>query len=272
MDATTLNQLHVPGFVRGDHIIPACRPFFLDNGNARAILMIHGFTGSPADYRIFAKIYARAGYDVAVPLLPGHGSHISYLERLSFRELYIPLEPVYDFLAKRYKEVHVLGLSYGAVLAVKLALKRKPPTLTLLAPAFYLSVEREKRIRWIKFLRLHRILSRLVKPKFPSAEPTLPVMPHDYTYRHVALQPVVSLHDEAAKLRQRLPELAMPVYHAHGNHDGTTPIHTNQVALSAAISNYHFQRVEGGIHVLPIDNRRQELAANHLRWLEDQRS
>lgn len=271
MDAATLDELHVPGFVRGDHIIPACRPFFLDHGNDRAILMIHGFTGSPADFRIYAKIYARAGYDVAVPLLPGHGSHISYLERLTFRELFIPLEPVYDFLLKRYREVHVLGLSYGGVLATKLALRRKPPTLSLLAPAFYLSVEREKRMRLIKFLRLHRILSKLVKPKFPSAEPTLPVMPHDYTYRHVALQPVVSLHDEAAKVRQRLGELDMPVYHAHGDRDGTTPIHSNHVALSAAIDDYYFYQVRAGIHVLPIDARRQELAADHLAWLERQR-
>lgn len=271
MDASTLNELHVPGFVRGDHIIPACRPFFLDHGHKRAILMIHGFTGSPADFRLFAKIYARSGFDVAVPLLPGHGSHISYLERLTFRELYIPLEPVYDFLAKKYDEVHVLGLSYGGVLASKLAMQRKPPTLTLFAPAFYLSVEREKRMRWIKFLRLHRLLSKLVKPKFPSAEPTLPVMLHDYTYRHVALQPVVSLHDEAGKLRERLPELRMPVYHAHGNRDGTTPIHSNRVALASKIRDYHFYEVEGGIHVLPIDVRRQELAAHHLAWLEDHR-
>jgi carboxylesterase len=271
MDATTLQELNVPGFLRGDHIVPACRPFFLDHGNREAVLMIHGFTGSPADFRIYAKIYARSGYDVAVPLLPGHGSHISYLERLTFRELYIPLEPVYDFLQKRYQKVHVLGLSYGAVLSTKLALARKPPTLTLFAPAFYLSVEREKRMRWIKFLRLHRLFNRLMKPKFPSAEPTIPVMPHDYTYRHVALQPVVSLHDEAALLRKQLPALDMPVYHAHGDRDGTTPIHSNKVALSQVIRNYSFYRVEGGIHVLPIDDRRQELAADHLQWLEGQR-
>ena len=38
------------------------------------ILLVHGFTGSPASMRPWAEYLNQHGYTVTVPLLPGHGT------------------------------------------------------------------------------------------------------------------------------------------------------------------------------------------------------
>ena len=258
----------LPGFYRGPKVAEACRPFFLKRGHSRAILMVHGYTGSPADFRDFAGYYADGGYDVAVPLLPGHGSHIALLERQTFRELYIPIEPLYDYMSARYEEVHVLALSYGSILATRLAFARTLPTLTLLAPAFFLSISREKKIRWTRFLGLHKWFARLAKPRESDIDQSKKVV--DYTYRHVALRPLVDLYEESARLRPRLKDLNIPVFHAHGDMDTTTPLHTNRTFLSQTLRDYHFHHVKGGIHVLPVDADALPLAGANMAWLEGQ--
>ncbi|NDF43604.1 MAG: hypothetical protein EB137_03350, partial [Actinobacteria bacterium] len=38
------------------------------------VILVHGFTGSPASMRPFANFLNKKGYRVTVPLIPGHGS------------------------------------------------------------------------------------------------------------------------------------------------------------------------------------------------------
>ena len=41
------------------------------------ILLVHGFTGSPASMRPWAEYLNQRGYTVKVPLLPGHGTNFT---------------------------------------------------------------------------------------------------------------------------------------------------------------------------------------------------
>ncbi len=54
---------------------PECRPIFLlhPQPTSKVCLFFHGFTAAPFQFASLAKILFKAGYNVLVPLLPGHG-------------------------------------------------------------------------------------------------------------------------------------------------------------------------------------------------------
>ena len=111
---TQSEQRGIPGFTSDRQVKPECAPFSMEGSNKQAMLLIHGLTGTPQDFRNYARYYFDAGYDVFVPLWPGHGSHISILERLGYREYFIPFPPLMRWLRERYMRVHITALSYGS--------------------------------------------------------------------------------------------------------------------------------------------------------------
>lgn len=255
----------IPGFYRHPGVKPQCEPFARLHGNKEVVAFFHGFTGTPHDFRSYVEAYEEAGFDVVVPLLPGHGSHVSHLERLTFRELYIPFEPINDYLRERYERVHLVGLSYGAVLTANLALNRKPDSISFLAPAFYLTKGTEKNMRFVRRFHIQKIKSRVAK-SVTSGNKNF--RPHPYTYGHIPFQPATDLHARAEGIREQMREQEWEVYHAHGTVDATTDMAYNKQFLEGAFSDYTFYRVENGTHVLPLSAGSAELAQHHLQWLK----
>ncbi|WGD30082.1 alpha/beta fold hydrolase [Ancylobacter sp. WKF20] len=101
-------------------------------GAARRALLLHGFAGDRTTFAAFATQLGRAGYDVLVPDLPGHGA--TALEATSAADLSAPLP---GFLAaQRFAPTEIVAHSLGAVAAVALA-ETLPGVqrLTLLCPA-----------------------------------------------------------------------------------------------------------------------------------------
>ena len=50
------------------------------------VLLVHGFTGSPASMRPWGEYLHQRGYTVTVPLLPGHGTTPHDLNRVKWQE------------------------------------------------------------------------------------------------------------------------------------------------------------------------------------------
>ena len=58
-----------------DSLLPECGTRLLTHGErtARAIVLLHGYTNNPRQYRILAEQFFTLGYNVLVPRFPGHG-------------------------------------------------------------------------------------------------------------------------------------------------------------------------------------------------------
>lgn len=86
-----------------------------------AVLLCHGFTGSPYSWADVAARLAEAGYRVSVPRLPGHGTRWQDLAVTSWQDWYARVEQEFNTLRREHRRVFVGGLSMGGALALRLA-------------------------------------------------------------------------------------------------------------------------------------------------------
>lgn len=117
-------------------IMKGAEPVYLKGNNSKAVLMIHGYIGSPTDYGRLPELVNRLGYTVSVPLLPGHGRDPHEFSKISSRELIDYVEAEYSKLAKTHDEVIVIGFSMGGALVTLLENKYQFKQLVLLAPYY----------------------------------------------------------------------------------------------------------------------------------------
>jgi carboxylesterase len=96
----------------------------LTGGRAIGVLLLHGFSGSPAAMRPWAEHLAERGYAVEVPLLPGHGTRWQDLNRVPWTDWYAEAERALDRLRDHTEAVVVGALSMGGSVALRLAEER----------------------------------------------------------------------------------------------------------------------------------------------------
>lgn len=96
----------------------------LTGGRAVGVLLVHGFTGSPASMKPWAQALAEHGYAVEVPLLPGHGTRWQDLNGVAWTEWYAEAEAAFDRLRETCEAVVVAGLSMGGSVVLRLAEER----------------------------------------------------------------------------------------------------------------------------------------------------
>ncbi len=101
-------------------VVPGAEPYFAGSG-ALGVLLCHGFTGSPLSMRPWAEHLAGAGFQVAVPRLPGHGTSWQEMNRTRWTDWYACVDRAFRELRENCDQVFVAGLSMGGGLAIRLA-------------------------------------------------------------------------------------------------------------------------------------------------------
>jgi esterase/lipase len=90
----------------------------------QAFFLIHGYTGSPTDFASLPQqLHKNFGANVKVPLLVGHGTKISDLDKLGYADFMAQIETELQVELATGKQIILGGVSMGALFALILAAK-----------------------------------------------------------------------------------------------------------------------------------------------------
>ena len=95
---------------------------FTFEGGKRAVLLLHGFTGSTKDVKRLGEYLQKRGYTCHAPMYRGHGGTPEELLQTSPNEWWQDVVEGYHYLLNLgYEEIAVAGISLGGVFSLKVA-------------------------------------------------------------------------------------------------------------------------------------------------------
>ena len=126
----------------GPDIRPVCQTQLLSHGAKcdRALVLLHGYTNCPRQFRLLAAHFFEQGYNILIPRLPYHGQASRKppnLGRMTAEECVVHVNESVDIAHGLGDQVTVLGFSFGGALTGWIAQHRQDvERVILVAPAY----------------------------------------------------------------------------------------------------------------------------------------
>jgi len=140
-------------------LMPGAEPVRALNSGERGVLLLHGFTGTPAEMKYLGQNLIDDGYSVVIPRYPGHGTSLQEMAGTGFADYLRCARESLIELRHHCRAVSVAGLSMGGIIGILLAREFPLEKLVLLSTpctlkerAIYLAplVGVFKKILWIE--------------------------------------------------------------------------------------------------------------------------
>lgn len=216
-------------------------PFLLPGGK-RGALLVHGFTGLPRDMRPVGEALQQAGFTALGVRLAGHATEVDDLLRNHWQDWYQTVLDGYHLLRGLCDDVVVIGLSMGAVLALRLAAEE--PVLgvvTMSAP----SILHFNQLDW----RAH--YARLISPFLKAVPKSYDGEPPTDVYTVFPTLAIAQFFDLIKATDPLLPKIAVPslLIHSRGD-DFIKPDNANYYNLRLASSPHDLFWLERSEHVI----------------------
>ena len=117
-------------------MIEGGNPFFMGGGSS-GVLLVHGFTGLPAELFLLGEFLNRQNFTVLCPRLAGHGTDENDLMRTTKDDWINSVLDGFHILRGVCEKIFVVGHSMGGLLTLTLAVEKNlSKIVTLAAPIF----------------------------------------------------------------------------------------------------------------------------------------
>lgn len=242
-------------------LLPGAEPFGRDGGPI-GVLFCHGFTGTPATMTPWAEAVAAAGYTVAVPRLPGHGTTWQELNTTRWPDWYAEIEHAFDALRGRCEQVFVAGLSMGGTLALRLAEQRGDQVagLLLVNPSL-LTLNR--------MATLLPVLSRIRASRGSLGGDIKKQQTEEPSYGRTPLRALNSLRRFWAVVRPGLARVTQPMLLFHSSVDHVVePVNSQILLAEVGSTDVTERRLDDSFHVATLDNDAPVIFAESVDWLD----
>jgi carboxylesterase len=233
--------------------VPTAEPFHADavpgtGGKRVGVLLVHGFTGSPASMRPWGSYLAEQGFGVAVPRLPGHGTTWQELNRTRWVDWYDEVARSFEKLRANTDEVVVGGLSMGGGLALQLAADRGREVAGLVLVNAAVATAR-------KDVLALPVLKHVIR-SFPGIASDIKKPGVDeHGYDRTPLRAADSMFTAWRTVREDLPKVTVPILVFRSSVDHVVDP-SSGAAIRARVSSVDLtERVlENSYHVATLDN------------------
>ncbi|MBN1902078.1 alpha/beta fold hydrolase, partial [Candidatus Sumerlaeota bacterium] len=194
-------------------------------GAPPAVLLVHGFGGSPFDFKPLTDELASQGIAFHAILLPGHGTTPRNLKDITEEQMICHALNSLDALKQKYDSVSVAGFSMGGAIAINLAEQREIDQLILFGP--YIEITQKwyypgKPENWAK--RLFTIMPYVKKRKYsPNPNFTNINDPEGFkrydSYKHLPVKTVRELEKISRNARANIDRIHCDVLWFHSKGD-----------------------------------------------------
>jgi carboxylesterase len=226
------------------------------------ILLVHGFTGSPASMRPWAEYLNQRGYTVKVPLLPGHGTTPHDLNLVKWQEWPAKVESDLQELLRTCRKVFICGLSMGGGTTLNIATRysKELAGIILVNPMIH-----------VKFVphQLAWAISRFQKMRDSVGDDIKRPGITEYGYDALPAVGVYELLKMLHYTRKRLHDVTAPMLLFHSVDDHTLPV-TNTEIVMKGVGSRQKQRIElvNSYHVATLDYDQEVIFENSRLFIE----
>jgi carboxylesterase len=226
-------------------------------------LLLHGFTGNPAEVKGLAAFLRARDCIVKAPTLPGHGTRPEDLTGIAYQQWIETSEKAFRDLQQNHSILFVIGLSMGGTLALHLAAHHTFSGAAVLAAALKLPLWRV-------------IASYVFAPFMPMRVKRNGSDVHDpagkallCNYDRYPLSAAKQVLRLLRKVRRELQNVTMPILAIHSRHDHTVPF-CNLAFLMRRIGSSAREQmiVENSYHVLTVDYDRDAIFERIWQFIE----
>jgi carboxylesterase len=195
-------------------IIKGTEPFFF-SGNSTGCLLIHGFTGSPKEMRPLGEYLAERGYTVHGIRLPGHGTDIKDMDRVTWMDWSNSVLDGWNVLLNNTERIFLVGLSMGGVLALYQA--SFLPAAGVIGMSTIYQLPSDPRFSILPILS---ILTPYAEKSGSDWQDPDAAEGH-FSYDHYPAKGVIQLKNLLQAMRSRLSEIKIPALLIHSKKDQT---------------------------------------------------
>ncbi len=231
-------------------ITKGAEPYLLPAGK-KGVLLVHGFTGSPAEMRLLGEYLHEQNFTVLGVRLPGHGTCVEELSKMRWKHWYGAVLDGFNMLKDICADVSVVGLSMGGLLALKLAAEEPVDRVVAMSTPVHIV---DKRVGWLP-------LCKYVRQYIPKRRRHYDVDP-EYTisYDRMPLKPLDSVLKLIKKTVEVLPSVQAPTLVIQSRSEHTVRPESAQIIYDA-LGSTHKQLLwlEKSGHIITLDEERENV-------------
>jgi carboxylesterase len=230
------------------------------------VVLVHGYTGSPASMRPWAEYLNQKGYSVRVPLLPGHGTKPEDLNEIKWEQWPAKVESEIAQLQRTCTKIFVCGLSMGGGTTLHVATKasNKLSGIILVNPMIHVAFIGPKVAFFLsRFQKLRKSVGDDIKRQGVT----------EWGYDALPTRGVYQLLQMLKYTRERLHDVTVPMQLFHSVDDHTLPVSNTEIVMKGVGSRIK-QRIEltNSYHVATLDYDAEIIFENSRIFIESQSS
>jgi len=246
---------------------PLAAPFFLSGGQ-HAVLLMHGFTGSPAHMRPLGEMLNAAGFTVRGIALRGHGTTVQDMMSASWKDWLQDARTACSGLFDSYRYVSVAGLSMGGILSLILAAEHSGTARPLTA-CIPIEAPLGTTNRYRHFALLAAPFCPILNKHHDGSRDTLDKA-YDIDYDKIPTAKTHDLNVLIARARRSLSSVTCPVLAVQSHMDKTV----SQNSIDIILNNISDQKkaplwLNDAPHVATISPEKDVIAEGMIRFLRE---
>jgi carboxylesterase len=238
----------------------APKPFTFEAGK-RAVLLLHGFTGSSADVRMLGRFLEKKGYTSHAPIYTGHAVPPEELVHTGPDEWWQDVLKGYEQLKEKgYDEIAVAGLSLGGVFSLKLGYTVAVKGIIPMCAPMYIKSEETMHNGVVDYARQYKRFEGKNQEQIDQ---------EIEEFKKTPMRTLNALQNLISEVRENVDMIYAPTFVVQARHDEMINTDSANIIYNQVESDLkQIKWYEESTHVITLGKEKEQLHEDIYRFLE----